>query len=259
MAACSKTTDTPVSLTIESDMVLIPAGQFLMGSDKTDKEGKSKEFGFVQPLYVDEHPQHTVNLPAFWIDKYETSNAEFLKFFQETQANVSQQGVEKQRSEQSDWNNLPVSQVTWYQAQGYCMWLGKRLPTEQEWEKAARGPEGREYPWGNTWNENNLNKGSADNESGVVRVGSYLSGVSYYGVHDLAGNVAEWVSDWYQMYPGGTFQSSYVGKSHKVVRGGGWGGVGHYVIPVLFRGAHRDYEKPDRLFNDIGFRCVKDT
>ena len=164
LAACSKTPVTVSTVLMDSEMVMIPAGPFLMGSDKMDQEGKSKEFGFVQPLYVDEHPQHTVKLSAFWIDKYEVSNAEFLKFFQATQSNLSQQGVIQQQSAQTDWHNLPVSQVTWYQAQGYCLWLDKRLPTEQEWEKAARGPEGREYPWGDNWNADNLNKGTVDND-----------------------------------------------------------------------------------------------
>jgi len=86
-------------------------------------------------------------------------------------------------------------------------------------------------------------------------VGSYTPGQSFYGVHDLAGNVA----DWYQMYPGSIYKSQFSGQTHKVVRGGGWSGIGHYVIPALFRASHRDYEKPERAFNDIGFRCAKNA
>lgn len=230
-----------------------------MGSDEADTEKKSKEFGFLQPLYVDEHPQHKRTLAAFWIDKFEVSNGEFIKFFEVTQTNVSREVLEMQMKEIPNWAALPVSQVTWYQAQGYCLWAGKRLPTEAEWEKAARGPNGLKYPWGNDWNAKKLNEGSGDNESGVMAVGSYPQGQSYYGVHDLAGNVAEWISNWYSMYPDNNYQSKFSGNTHKVVRGGGWGGVGHYVIPILFRASHRDYEKPDRIFNDIGFRCVKDV
>jgi len=133
------------------------------------------------------------------------------------------------------------------------------LPAEREWEKATRGANGLVYPWGNEWDARKLNEGSSDNDAGVAPVGSYPQGQSYYGVYDLAGNVAEWVADWYEMYPGNTYKSSFSDKSHKVVRGGGWGGIGHYVIPILFRASHRDYEKPDRIFNDIGFRCAKDA
>lgn len=240
-------------------MIYVPAGSFVMGSNTVDTEDRSKEFGFIQPLYVDEHPQRRVDLRAFWIDKFEVSNGEFLVFYQQTQANASQDIIIEQQRKIPHWLNLPVSQVTWYQAQGYCLWAGKRLPTEMEWEKAARGPDGREYPWGNTWDPGMLNQGSGDSETGVMRIGSYPKGVSVYGVHDMAGNVAEWVFDWYTMYPGGSFKSRYAGTTHKVVRGGGWGGIGHYVMPVLFRASHRDYEKPDRIFNDIGFRCARDA
>jgi len=245
-------------IAVKNSMTFIPAGEFLMGSNEIDTQKKSKEFGFLQPLYVDEHPQHKRTLAAFWIDNYEVVNSSFIEFFEATQPNVSRDVLNRQMKEIPNWAMLPVSQVTWFQAQGYCLWVGKRLPTEAEWEKAAGGPAGLNYPWGNDWNSKNLNEGGNESESGVVAVGSYPQGKSIYGVHDLAGNVAEWVSDWYLMYPDNNFQSNFVGDTHKVVRGGGWGGVGHYVMPILFRTTHRDYEKPERIFNDIGFRCAKD-
>lgn len=241
------------------EMILIPAGPFIIGSNKTDTQGKAKEYGFLQALYVDEHPRRTVNLDSFLIDKYEVTNGEFIVFYQATQGNVANSFIEKQKQEISQWSQLPVNQVTWFQAQAYCEWKKKRLPTELEWEKAARGPDGLEYPWGNSWNAENLNEGSGEWESGLAPVGSFSQGKSFYGVHDMSGNVAEWIADWYQMYPGNKYKSQFSGTSHKVVRGGGWGGIGHYVIPALFRASHRDYEKPDRIFIDIGFRCANNV
>jgi len=241
----------------QSEMILVPAGEFVMGSDKVDKEGK--KYGFIQPLYVDEHPQRKVSLTAFWIDKYEVTNGEFISFFKATEKNVSKAKIDKLKAEIPDWTRLPVNEVNWFQAQQYCAWAGKRLPAEAEWEKAARGPDGLEYPWGNDWDPKKLNEGSADRETGVMPVGSFPSGKSYYGVYDLAGNVAEWVADWYQMYPGASFKSKFAGRTHKVIRGQGWGGIGHYAIPALYRLSHRDYDMPERAFNDIGFRCAKNA
>jgi len=97
-------------------MILIPAGEFLMGSNKTDTEERSKELGLIQPLYVDESPQHMINLKAFWIDKFEVSNGNFIKYFDVIHAAASREIIEKQMKEQSNWSALPVSQITWYQA-----------------------------------------------------------------------------------------------------------------------------------------------
>ena len=241
----------------KSEMILVSAGEFIMGSNKVDKE--AKDYGFIQPLYVDEHPQRKIFQDAFWIDKYEVTNGEFALFFEATEGNIAKAIVGKQKREIPGWSRLSVNQVSWFQAQKYCVWVGKRLPSETEWEKAARGPNGLEYPWGNEWDPKKLNQGLGDSETGVAPVGAYASGQSFYGVHDLAGNVAEWVADWYHMYPGAAYKSQFSGQTHKVVRGGGWGGIGHYVIPALFRTSHRDYEKPGRAFNDIGFRCARNT
>lgn len=235
-------------------MVLIPAGEFIMGSEKLDTENKAREFGYSQPWYVDEHPQRRLNLPAYYIDQFEVNNAAFAKFMLGT-ARGNVQTLREQISKQPPkWANEPVANIVWQYAYDYCAWAGKRLPAEAEWEKAARGSDGRDYPWGNTWDPTRANAGGG---SGVVPVGSFAGGVSPYGVHDMAGNVSEWVQDWYQPYPGADFKSQWYGETHKVVRGGGWGGIGHYAVPYFYRTAFRDYEQPGRAFNDIGFRCAK--
>lgn len=159
---------------------------------------------------------------------------------------------------QAHFDNLPVTSVTWFAARDYCKAQGKRLPSESEWEKAARGKGATEYPWGNDWDEMRLNIGTGDGwEEGVAPIGSYPKGVSSFGVHDMAGNVMEWTADWYQAYPGSDYESDDFGETVRVVRGGGWGGLGHYVISHFYRTAYRFYLRPEYTFVDLGFRCAK--
>jgi len=283
-------------------MVLVPAGEFIMGSNKTDKADKAKEFGLSKPWYLDEHPQRTIRLPDFFMDAYEVTNAQYRDFVAKTNYWLPTQwekngylltreilglaDIAKLRNfvaeteiapgldvrtlnkdallaaiekRQKTLGNYPVTGVTWPNARDYCAWVKKRLPSEAEWEKAARGARGQEFPWGNEWDPVKLNAASADSwEDGVSPVGAYPQGKSPYGLFDMAGNVMEWVQDDYQPYPGATYKSTAFAKPNKVVRGGGWGGIGHYVIGHFYRGAYRFYLAPHSAFSDLGFRCAKD-
>lgn len=240
-----------------NNMILIPAGEFLMGSDDVDASGKSQEFGFNEPLYLNEHPKRIIQVKAFYIDKYEVTNGEFKQFLRNLQKYTETQIQTLVERLQMQQDNLPVRNITWFKADEYCRFVGKRLPTEAEWEKAARGTDGREYPWGNDWNPDYVNAGQG--EADLTPGGSFEDGKSPYGVYDLAGNVMEWTADWYEPYPGAEYQSPNYGKKRRVVRGGSWGGVGHYVIPHYFRVAYRFNFPPDQAFNDVGFRCAKNA
>lgn len=233
-------------------MAAIPAGEFLMGSNDTDTAQQGTEFGTAKPLYLDEHPLHTVRVDAFSIDYYEITNRDYGRFVDATKAPPPPTWPNGRWSpEQGDW---PVTGVTWFDADHYCRWAGKRLPSEAEWEKAARGADGREFPWGGTFDEKRGNIGG----TGLTPVGTFPEGRSPYGVYDMAGNVSEWVADWYQPYPGATYTSAAFGESFKVVRNSSWGGsAGHYTVPHFYRAAYRFYQPPDRRFRDIGFRCAR--
>ena len=279
----------------------IAAGPFIMGSDKIDTSGKQQEYGLVKPLFLDEHPQHQVELPTYYIDRYEVSNAQYKKFvlatgrsepFSWTQNgynlakdrlfatdvktlrwiateyfkfDVDTHLMDKTQLIQlmsKDWSKkdrLPVTNVNWYDADAYCRWAGKRLPTEAEWEKAARGVDGREFPWGNEWDTGQTNVGDdADWEEGIAPIGSYPNNQSPYGVYDMAGNVWEWTADWYKPYAGSDYTSKDFGETQKVIRGGG-GGVGHYSLSFFFRSAMRGNALPEIQSGDVGFRCAWDA
>jgi len=214
------------------ETVLIPAGTFLMG--------------ILRPYPNDEGPQHDVYLQAYRIDRCEVTNAEYRQC---VVAGACSEPADLRPYADPGFADHPVVFVTWYNARDYCRWRGKRLPTEAEWEKAARGDDGRSFPWGNVLLRDRLN---ADNRfGGTTRVGSFPSGASPYGALDMAGNVWEWVDDWFEPYPGSTFRSDLFGQKYKVVRGGSWN---HPAEDA--RTFHRDVAHPARAIRVVGFRCA---
>jgi formylglycine-generating enzyme required for sulfatase activity len=231
-------------------MVPVPAGTFTMGSLNG---------------YPDERPVHRVHLEGFYIDKFEVTNEEYVQFIRtadsgcaghvcvDTQADNSHSHIvfrEGRLGVEPGYEQHPVTNVSWYGAQAYCRYEGKRLPSEAEWEKAARGADCRAYPWGNSVDRTNLN---ADYRAGGASpVGSYPGGTSPYGLYDVAGNVWEWTSDWYQAYPGSSHRSSSFGEKYKVVRGGSWNHPDRDA-----RTTHRDFAHPDRRIHVVGFRCAQ--
>lgn len=294
----------PIGMASEApaNMLIVPGGHFVMGSNKHDELGLAQEYGSKKALFIDEHPEHSVYLAAFLIDKYEVSNKQYREFVEQTnywlpmlwktngyhishhalndieiprlkrmasqifQLDIDLSKIDKRTlldaiyAKQNSYDNLPVAGVTWHNAKNYCRWTNKRLPSEAEWEKAARGTHTLEYPWGNEWDASRVNEGSGGGwETGVAPVGTYARGISPYGLYDMAGNVMEWVGDWYGPYSDGNNSNAAFGEKFKVVRGGSWGGFGHYNISLFFRAAGRFYFKPDAVFDDLGFRCAKST
>jgi formylglycine-generating enzyme required for sulfatase activity len=206
-------------------MVEIPAGEFTMGNDGGDD---------------DEKPAHAVTLEAFEIDMFEVTNADFARFVEETgyQTEAEKAGESGWRGYAEGKDNYPVVKVTWNDADAYCQWAGKRLPTEAEWEKAAGGTEGFIYPWGNEWDPTKTNA-KESGFRGTVAVGSFPEGVSPYGAFDMAGNVWEWTAtDWAP------------GSSSKVQRGGSFANRGSYA-----RCAYRYLGVPEPRNPNVGFRC----
>ena len=227
-------------LQVTDIMIEIPAGPFTMGSDEGDPE---------------DSPAHEVDLAAFEIDKFEVTNADYAVFAEATGyvTYAEEQGLNSWRE---DWgigeDNHSVVTVTWDDAKAYCEWLGKRLPTEAEWEKAARGTDGRIFPWGNEWDPNKANV-KERGLRGTAVVGSFGAGTSPYGVDDIVGNAWEWTADWYQPYPGNAIDDPYYGETFRVTRGGGW--FDQEPQATTFNRNAADPGKPAN--DDLGFRCAR--
>jgi iron(II)-dependent oxidoreductase len=225
-------------------MVFIPAGEFIMGSND---RGKNND------IYLN-YPEHKVKLKDYWIDKYEVTNTQFQDFA------LKNRYIGEGAKEGKDWRRYltpetalnPVISVSWNDAGEYCKTAGKRLPTEEEWEKAARGTDGRNYPWGNEWQENQSNTNETGNTK-PVNVGQFKKDVSPYGVYDVLGNVQEWTSTLLTAYPGNTKPDPNYTKNYRVLRGLSTNYIGK-------RGHiwDRSAWATTAIYN-FGFRCAKDA
>ena len=204
-------------------MVYVPAGDFLMGS----KNGEG---------YDRERPQHTVYLDGYWIYKNEVTVAQYRNFCKTTGRNMP---------DPPNWgwkDDHPVVNVTWDEAKAYCEWAGAALPTEAQWEKAARGTDGRIYPWGNDWDKTRLNSYQSGSTA-TTPVGNYPGGASPYGCLDMAGNGWQWCADWYDAtYYANSPARNPTGPATgttRVLRGGSW-----FNLPACCRSAYRHDRDP---------------
>jgi len=247
-------------------MVKVPAGEFIMGMSADDGFKECKKFygdKCKRDLFTNEEPVHKVYLDAYLIDKYEVTQGEYDKCLAagKCRANEKYDGFTGPRQ--------PVVGVSWEDARSYCSWAKKRLPTEAEWEKAARGADKRMYPWGNEFDgkkanfcdrnfaPNGVGKDWDDGYKFTAPVGSYPSGASPYGVLDMAGNAREWVADWFQEdyyshSPARNPHGPDTGTS-RVLRGGSW-----ITNPYDLRVSGRYWTVPVLRLDDFGFRCAGD-
>ena len=245
------------------EVVKVPEGEFMMGSH----DGED-----------DEYPEHAVYLNEFWIGRTTVTNARFKEFIDDLgyRTDAEKVGWSLVHIPGEDWakvaganwhqpqgpgssiqvmENHPVVHVSWSDASAYCKWAGQRLPTEAEWEKAARSTAGRTYPWG-TEAPDGFYLNFAETMDGTAPVGSYPAGVSACGCLDMAGNVREWAADWYnEDYYSNTIYDNPCGPSRgtqRVIRGSSW------IDDKDIRSSYRDYGKPRYTTNDLGFRCAVD-
>jgi formylglycine-generating enzyme required for sulfatase activity/uncharacterized caspase-like protein len=240
--------------------VYIPEGPFLMGSTEGDIDKVTADCANCErSWFEDELPQHMVFLDSYWIDRTEVTNAMYARCLAERRCSEPSSNASLERTYyfyNSVYANYPVVFVSWYDAQDYCEWVGGRLPTEAEWEKAARGTEGQMYPWGNDNPSCNLANDYGHCVGDTVMVGSYPGGASPYGVLDMTGNVWEWVSDWYD---NSYYQNSPANNPRGPTRGflrvmRGCSCSWFYDdVTVAFRNA----ASPGESGSDVGFRCVR--
>ncbi len=228
-------TQAPTSAPVDDPgMVYVPGGEFIFGSD----EGREEE-----------SPEQVVEIDGFNIDKHPVTCAEYKAFVDATghPAPRDWEGDEIPEGHEEH----PVVWVSWEDATAYCEWAGKRLPTEMEWEKAARGTEGNIYPWGNSFDASLCNSRESDIGETTV-VDRFPEGATPYGALDMSGNVWEWTADWYDAYRGSVYELDRYGTTYRVLRGGSW-----YDGANAVRTTSRNSAKPGFAFSTIGFRCAR--
>ncbi len=247
---------------LEGQMVFIPAGHFILGTQEKDDSAEALSMGIPKPWYADETPEKKVFLKGFYIDQYEVTNRRYKVYIDDVGAvapptwknNIYPEGQDKH----------PVAWVTWYDAANFCQWAEKTLPSEKQWERAARGTDGKKYPWGNGFDIKSANLAHATGKkTKLTAVGAFPEGASAEGVHDLVGNVWEWVEDDYGPYDGNTYKSDYYNAKLKVIRGHSASDIGHFpgatylsALEKFARSGYRQYANPDDPGQDVGFRCA---
>ena len=224
-----------------SGMALIPEGEFVMGSNER---------------WDDEAPEHISSTKAFYMDLNEVTNSDYEKFVVATQQMTPYHWTEGNIPKRKEQH--PVVYVSWFDASNYCKWAGKRLPTEHEWEKSARGQDGFIYPWGNQWALDKSNH-PYKNSTGTEPIGSYPQGRSPYGLNDMSGNVWEWVDSYYLPHPGNPVTRAEYGKDKRVLKGGSWFDCLSYGCGLSAPTFNRSFFTPEVKNNSFGFRCAKDA
>jgi formylglycine-generating enzyme required for sulfatase activity len=255
-------------------MVYVPGGEFVMGSADHGAYAMQlckQYFGdCLWDSYGDEGPAHPVALSGFWIDHAEITNGHYRHCVEAGACKPPMQNGSYTRESYYDnraYDAYPVIYVTWFQAAEYCKWAGGQLPTEAQWEYAARGPDNRIFPWGSTFNGSRVNYCDTncplpfadhavdDGFADTAPVGRYPAGKSWCGVLDMAGNVREWVADWYGFYPRPDKQINPQGPASgtlRGLRGGAW-----INVPDDIRSVNRGSSDPNAAYHKVGFRCVK--
>ncbi len=233
-AAEKKKPDSP------KNMTLIPAGPFTMGSNE---------------WWPKSQPERRESAGAFYMDDYEVTNRRYKAFVAAAKAALPEHWINGRIPKGKE--DHPVIFVSWHDADAFCKWEGKRLPKETEWEKAARGEDGRTFPWGNKFAKEKANTpqyGHGD----TMPVGQFENGRSPYGIYDMAGNVWEWTDDWFKPYPGNTHPDENYGEKYKVLRGGSWYDCTYYKCGISAPAYNRIFFDPQTRNNNFGFRCAKD-
>lgn len=247
-------------------MVYVPAGTLSMGStpeqiDQAVRLCSERRASCTVDLFADEGPAHSVTLDAFWLDRTEVTNAQYRRCLEAGACTATSCPDDAA----FNGDTQPAVCVSWEQAAAYCAWVGGRLPTEAEWEYAARGPAGAAYPWGSDWDAAKANfcdshcsfswadLEATDGYSTTAPAGSFPGGASWCGALDMAGNAWEWVQDWYADYTADPQTNPVVdaGARGRVLRGGSWD-----LDPALLRAAARNWGSPTASSDVSGLRCV---
>jgi len=229
-----------------NEMIVIPAGDFIRGTNDR---------------LADEGPEHVVHLDEYFIDKFEVTNLQYKRYIDDVGRRAPEHFDERQVPEGKA--DHPVTFVSWKNAQTYCQWAGKRLPTDQEWEKAARGLDARTFPWGNEFEMHNANTPvrweTLGEEGDTSPVGAFAAGKSPYGLYDVSGNVWEWTDAWYMAYPNNMRQTENYGKKYRTLKGGSWWDCSFYKCGISAPVYNRSFFNPKVKNSSFGFRCAKDA